>query len=144
MIKGLHHVGVATRDLDRLCAFYAEFFHGRTLAEFAWTEEDTELSDRLGLERSAGRLRMLGFGVTRLEVFEFTMPSIEPNGRRSVAKPGFSHIAFEVDDAMAEYDRLVQAGLPFHAPPLTMPGDGVFAYGRDPDGNVVEILQPPP
>jgi predicted enzyme related to lactoylglutathione lyase len=31
----------------------------------------------------------------------------------------------------------------FHAPPLTMPSGGVFAYGRDPDGNVVELLQPP-
>ena len=85
---------------------------------------------------------MLGFEGARLEVFEFATPIQDRGSLRSVAKPGFSHIAFEVDDVFAEYERL-QGAMAFHAPPLEMPGGGIFAYGRDPDGNVVELLQPP-
>ena len=142
MIRGIHHTGVATRDLARLCAFYCDHLHGRVLAEFVWDAQNGSLSERLGLAQSAGRLSMLGFGETRLEVFEFSEPVILPEGVRSVAAPGLSHIAFEVDDAAAEFARLSEV-MEFHAPPLTMPAGGVFAYGRDPDGNVVEILQPP-
>ena len=142
MIKGIHHTGMATRNLDRLCAFYCDHFHGRVLVEFSWDTDNRALSERLGLEQSAGRLCMLGFGDTRLEVFEFSDPVILPEGARSVAAPGLSHIAFEVDDAKAEFARLSEV-MEFHAPLLTMPAGGVFAYGRDPDGNVVEILQPP-
>ena len=142
MIKGIHHIGVATRDLDRLCDFYCDYFHGRRLAEFSWDQDNKALSERLGLASSAGRLCMLGFAETRLEVFEFKEPVILPENSRSVAAPGLSHIAFEVDDALAEFERLSSV-INFHAPPLTMPAGGVFAYGRDPDGNVVEILQTP-
>jgi len=142
MIKGLHHIGVATPDLERLCAFYVDHFHGEILTTFAWEADNTALSQRLGLDRSAGKLAMLGFGATRLEVFEFAEPHLDRGAPRSVAKPGFSHIAFEVDDAEAEYARLAPV-MRFHAPPLMMPSGGVFAYGRDPDGNVVEVIQPP-
>jgi catechol 2,3-dioxygenase-like lactoylglutathione lyase family enzyme len=103
MIKGLHHIGVATPNLDGLRAFYVTHFHGEVLAEFAWDADSQELSDRLGLERSAGRLVMLGFGATRLELFEFAEPVVARGPLRSVAKPGFSHIAFEVDDAAQEF-----------------------------------------
>ena len=142
MITGIHHTGLATRDLDRLQEFYCRHFHGNVLTEFAWSTRDTELSQRLGFAQSAGRLCMLGFAATRLEIFEFAIPVIERTTLRSVAAPGFSHIAFEVDDIDAEFDRL-SAVMSFNAPPLKMSGGGIFAYGRDPDGNVIELLQPP-
>lgn len=145
MIIGFHHTGVATRNLDRLCRFYVDLFHGQVLNEFSWDEDNTALSRRLGLEASSGSLKMIGFPEARLELFQFDTPrEIRSTLPRSVAGPGFSHICFRVDDCEAEYDRLSDAGMSFHAEPLAMPNGGVFAYGRDPDGNVVEIFQPPP
>lgn len=144
MILGVHHIGVATRDLDRLSSFYMRHFDGRILNEFSWDEHNTALSLRLGLDVSSGRLAMVGFVSARIEIFEFSTPKIDSaDTRRSVAKPGFSHICFQVDDCQKEYERLVDLGMDFHAQPLVMPTGGIFAYGRDPDGNVVEILQPP-
>ena len=102
------------------------------------------MSARLGLEKSAGRLVFLGFTGAGIEIFQFRSPDIAASpSLRSVAKPGFSHICFEVDDCVAEYARLTEAGMRFHAPPFTMLSGGVFTYGRDPDGNVVELFQSP-
>ena len=145
MIKGLHHVGMATRDLPRLAGFYVELFHAELLREFSWSEEAGEFSVRLGLERSAGRLVLLRLAGAGLEIFQFDTPEI-PESRilRSVAKPGFSHICLEVDDCEREHARLTGSGMAFHGPPLAMPSGGVFTYGRDPDGNVIELFQAPP
>ncbi len=145
MIKGFHHVGVATNDLSRLVAFYSDLFHGDPVREFSWDRGDTALSARLGLETSAGKLVFVAFPGAGIEIFQFDHPDIaEAPDLRCVAKPGLSHICFEVDECLKEYDRLQSAGMVFHASPLTMPTGGIFAYGRDPDGNVVEVLQQPP
>ncbi len=144
MILGFHHAGVATPDMERLSRFYVDLFHGRILGEFEWDDDAVAMSARLGLAKSAGRLMMLGFGGARLELFQFDWPAIAlPDVPPSVARPGFSHICFEVDDIRAEFTRLSDAGMTFHAQPMTMPAGGAFTYGRDPDGNVVELLQAP-
>ena len=87
---------------------------------------------------------MLNFKTANIELFQFSTPSIQLGDKiRSVAKPGLSHICFNVDNCQYEYDRLVEKGMTFNAPPMTMPRGGVFTYGRDPDGNIVELLQVP-
>ena len=145
MIKGFHHAGVATRDLPRLVGFYVEQFHAQVLQRHSWDETDSELSVRFGIQASSGRLAMLGFPDPALEIFQFDKPELPGClPLRSVAKPGLSHICFEVDDCFAEYYRLSAGGMNFHAAPFAMPAGGVFTYGRDPDGNVVELLQRPP
>ena len=62
----------------------------------------------------------------------------DPN--RPVCDHGITHIAFEVDDLDAEYDRLKAAGMRFHCPPQNL-GVSRVTYGRDPDGNVLELWQ---
>ena len=42
--------------------------------------------------------------------------------------------------ATREYQRLRDAGMRFHSPPLDA-GPTRCCYGRDPDGNVVELLE---
>jgi hypothetical protein len=45
-----------------------------------------------------------------------------------------------VVDVDAEYERLKAAGMTFHCPPQGMSGIRA-TYGRDPDGNVIELLE---
>ncbi|MFK5981206.1 MAG: hypothetical protein QM488_20245 [Rhizobiaceae bacterium] len=40
-------------------------------------------------------------------------------------------------------DRLKKAGVEIHAPPLLKSAGGIFAYARDMDENLIEILRPP-
>lgn len=55
--------------------------------------------------------------------------------------PGITHFCVEVSDIESEYERLKAAGASFHCPPLDFSGEAMATYGRDPDGNVFELLQ---
>ena len=57
-----------------------------------------------------------------------------------------THIyGFDVKDIDVEYERLVNAGVKFHTPPPKsdqLGGGKIRAtYGRDPDGNVIELQE---
>ena len=64
------------------------------------------------------------------------MLSLLPRGVGDKADVDFVNVT----DIAAEYARLKAAGMVFHCPPQTRSGLRV-TYGRDPDGNVVELLE---
>jgi catechol 2,3-dioxygenase-like lactoylglutathione lyase family enzyme len=53
---------------------------------------------------------------------------------------GINHLCFAVDDVHAEYARLLAAGVPFDCEPLEVAPGVTLTYGRDPDGNIIELL----
>ena len=53
---------------------------------------------------------------------------------------GITHLCLDVSDIDAEYARLKGAGMRFHCPPQDL-GAARATYGRDPDGNVVELQE---
>lgn len=142
MILGMHHTAIATLDIERLSRFYCELIGLKKITEDGWSGAP-ELDAIVGLRNSAARFMLLSAGNQFLELFEYSSPVTQPGdpGRR-VCDPGFTHICFVVDDIDSEYERLSSAGMPFHAAPLKA-GDRPLraTYGRDPDGNVVELLQ---
>ena len=96
----------------------------------------------IGLKDSAARFFMLKKGDTHLELFEYRSPAPKPlDNTRRVCDHGFTHICIEVEDIDLEYDRLIDAGMTFHASPPAAQGGMRAIYGRDPDGNVVELLE---
>ena len=67
----------------------------------------------------------------------------QPEGERferRMCDPGLIHICLYVDDAWAEYERLSALGMEFHCEPGGA-GTMLATYGRDCDGNVVELLE---
>lgn len=144
MIKGVDHIAISTPDTDRLIAFYRDHLGFEVTHGFEW-EDGAEVSDRvLGLADTAARVTMLRLGTLNMEIFEFRHPAgkqAEP--RRPVCDHGITHLCLQVDHIEEEYERLRTAGMEFHCPPQDI-GDGrLSTYGRDPDGNVVELLQGP-
>lgn len=144
MIRGLHHIGLTSSDAEALAAFYCRLFGGEVLRRYEWPRGQAAFDAAIGLPESAGFLVLVGFGAMRLEIFQFDEPALQGGEAQTVAGRGLTHVAFEVAEIEAEYQRLTAAGMAFNAPPLRMPAGGVFAYGRDPDGNIVELVQPPP
>ena len=54
---------------------------------------------------------------------------------------GITHLCLDVNNVEAEYEPLRDAGMRFHCEPQDL-GFGVnTTYGRDPDGNVVELQE---
>lgn len=88
-------------------------------------------------------LRLPGFGNDgpTLEIFEYGFmvesPIIKPN------TPGFSHIAFAVDDVVMTVQAVVEAGGTevgtLTVREITGVGVVTFQYVTDPEGNIIEI-----
>src|SRR5437763_498494 len=63
-----------------------------------------------------------------------------PAGRKG-RLGGITHVCVEVEGLDEQYERLERAGMRFHAPPQDLGGGVRTTYGRDPDGNVVELQE---
>ena len=142
MIQGIHHTAISTEDLERSLRFYRDLLGFEEIFSSAW-EVGAEVADRItGLQDSSARLVMLKAGNACLELFQYARPKPklgEP--MRPVCDHGITHICLNVTDIEAEYERLKAAGMPFHCPPQEVEGGIRATYGRDPDGNVVELLE---
>jgi catechol 2,3-dioxygenase-like lactoylglutathione lyase family enzyme len=141
MIHGIHHTAISTPDIDRSVAFYRDLLGARVMSEFKWPK-GSEVVDRIvGLERSSARAAMLMLGNAMIEIFEYETP--EPrsgDANRPVCDHGITHLCLDVTDVKGEYERLSAAGMIFHCPPQDL-GEVWATYGRDPDGNVVELQE---
>ncbi|MBN8281480.1 MAG: VOC family protein [Gammaproteobacteria bacterium] len=141
MLKGFHHAAISTPDLARSVRFYQEMFGCTVVREFGWPAGVPAADALTGLRNSAARAVMLKLGDSYLEIFEFSSPVPKPGDPdRPACDHGLTHLCIEVRDSEAEYRRLAAAGMRFHAPPQAQEG-GFVTYGRDPDGNIVELLE---
>lgn len=141
MMMRLHHAAISTPDLDRAVRFYTELLGFEEAWSFAWDSGSTDADALTGLQGSAARAAMLKLGESFLEIFEFSSPTPAPGApQRPVCDHGITHVCLQVQDLHSEYERLAAAGMQFHSRPLTQES-GYVIYGRDPDGNVVELLE---
>ena len=143
MIRGVHHVAVSTPDLDRLVAFYRDVMGAEVVYEGGWSKGSAIIDEIVGLKDSACRQAMLKLGNAYLEFFQYESPTPEPGDpERPVCNHGYTHFCIDVTDIDAEYERLTAAGVKFNCPPPDFEGGPIRAtYGRDPDGNVIEIQE---
>lgn len=143
MILAVHHVALSVADMERSLRFYCDLLGFREL----WRREMTpgnEMRDRIfGLKDCAGRITMLQLGDMRLELFEFASPPQDRPGdpRRPVNLRGITHICLDASGIHEEHARLSAAGVSFHCPPQQIDRGKWITYGRDPDGNVIELRE---
>lgn len=140
MIKTINHVGISVADLDRSIRFYRDVFGMELVRQREFSGSLYE--SIMGLGRPQGRLAILQAGTARLELFEFSHPSPKSaDSDRPVSDHGISHFCVEVGNVDQEYVRLKEAGVPFTCAPMDFSGIVKATYGRDPDGNVFELLE---
>ncbi len=141
MMMRFHHAAISTPDLNRSVRFYTEVIGCREAWSFNWESGSAEADAMTDLKDSAANAVMLKLGDSFLEIFEFSSPVPAPGDpERPVCDHGITHICLQVQDLHAEYERLLAAGMKFHSAPLTQES-GYVIYGRDPDGNVVELIE---
>jgi len=142
MILGVHHTALSIKDMDRSLAFYRDLLGLEVLFDSTW-EQSSETADKiLRVKDTSARTAMLRTGNTYIELFEFRTPEPAPMAEdRPVIDRGITHIAFDVEDVDAEYERLRKAGVVFHCEPQNLGKSCRTTYGRDPDGNVVEFQE---
>jgi catechol 2,3-dioxygenase-like lactoylglutathione lyase family enzyme len=147
MISGIHHTALATGQLDRMVDFYCEGLGFEVVYRSGWERGSAQLDELVGLDDTAARTAMLRSGGAFLEMFEFSSPEGRPGDPdRPVCDHGYTHVCLAVSDIDSEYQRLSRSGMRFHcaphpAPEPTRRGAVRSVYGRDPDGNVIELLE---
>jgi catechol 2,3-dioxygenase-like lactoylglutathione lyase family enzyme len=96
----------------------------------------------LGLKGAEGRIAVLRAANLEIELFEFHTPKPRSaNPLRPVSDHGITHFAMNVEGIEELYARLKAAGVVFHCAPIEFAGCATATYARDPDGNVIELLE---
>ena len=141
MIRGIHHTAISTPDLERSLRFYRDLLGFEEIFSSGW-KRGAETADKItGLHDSSAQVVMLKAGNAFIEIFQYSSPlASQGDPNRPACDHGITHLCLDVNDIQAEYERLKASGMAFHCPPQGM-GGVIATYGRDPDGNIVELLE---
>lgn len=141
------HVNLVARDWRRLASFYRDVFGCVTVPperhlSGQWLSAATGVPDA-ALDGVHLRLPGSGDDGPTLEVFQYAtlLQQLAPAANR----PGFGHIAFEVDDVHATMSSVAARGGSLVGEVVTRRIEGAgtitFAYARDPEDNIIELQQ---
>ncbi len=143
MISGIHHIAIHTPNMSRLRTFYEHAFGFEAVGEEADIDNDPILATITGVEGAASRALIMKAGNCFIELFQWSAPKGRPLQPLNPNDFGYTHFCVQVVDIEAEYKRLSDLGMRFvHSMPIPY-GPYGSVYGRDPDGNVIEILEAP-
>jgi catechol 2,3-dioxygenase-like lactoylglutathione lyase family enzyme len=142
MINGIHHISLATTDLDRLLGFYRDLL-GLSARHVSVLEENNEPFETIvGMKGAKGRAASLRAGNCQIEFFQYTYPVPKDIAKAPACDAGIRHICFDVTDIRSEYERLKAAGIEFVSEPQHLPkAKATSVYAYDPDGNIVEMQE---
>ena len=139
------HTNIIARDAARLTTFYKQVLGCKSIGQARdlrgpWLDRLTGLPDA---HITGEHLLLPGYGESHptLEIFSYDSPhsSLPPQ----INRPGFAHIAFEVDDVKKTLAEVLAAGggqvgeVVTAAYPDGM--EAVFVYASDPEGNIIEL-----
>ena len=138
------HVNIVAQDFERLSAFYRKVF-GCTPLPPVRDLEGNWLDRATGIDAAHIRgvhLRLPGPGENgpTLEIFQYNS---QEEGKKSINRSGFAHIAFRVDDPVSAIEEVTAEGGGQVGEPVTVdvPGAGTvsFVYAKDPEGKIIEL-----
>lgn len=120
----VHHAAIWVSDLDRTTAFYEDELGLEFEYQFEWDGVTSYFV-------SGGSEAQLQF-------------RYDPEDDEPIEPSGIDHVALTVDDVDATFERVVEAtGCPVVREPLDIdPADARTAFVEDPDGYVVEFVEP--
>ncbi|ELZ80543.1 VOC family protein [Haloferax larsenii] len=131
-----HHVGITVQDLDRTLEFYRDVLGLSVLDTFSVSGE--AFSTAVDVPNATGRFAHLDGGDVRVELVEYD-PEGESLPDASLNRPGAAHLGLSVDDVDAVVDQFPAHVETLSEPQTTESGTRI-AFVRDPEGNLVELL----
>jgi catechol 2,3-dioxygenase-like lactoylglutathione lyase family enzyme len=141
MIHGVHHVAIHTADLDRIVRFYTEGLGFTPTGPAVSWSDAPDFDAVLELRDTAARAQMLRAGNCHIEVFEYAKPLGRVGEPLRPHDHGYTHFALSVSDIEGEIERLKGHGMVFPEVDLLEMDSLKAIIGKDPDGNLIELLQ---
>lgn len=132
-----HHVGITVSDLDRVVPFYRDVLGLDLRTRFAVSGE--AFATGVGVEGATGSFAHLDADGIRIELVEY-----EPEGAAvddaALNRPGATHLGLDVEDLDTFYEDLPE-DVETISPPQTTESGTRICFLRDPENNLVEILE---
>jgi glyoxylase I family protein len=135
------HVAVSVRDMERSLAFYRDLLGFEVQWDFDHVTGGV-IEAIVGLSDVDVRVVMLAGHGARVELFQYHHPKGEDRSAKRQCNFGFTHVALYVEDVLGAYAALDEKGVEFLSPPQNHRPDGWVVYMKDPDGNIVELVNP--
>jgi lactoylglutathione lyase len=152
MILSTWHMSFTVADLDRSIRFYRDELGLELVHEQEQSNEYTRTF--VGYPDAHLRVAQFAIGTSAakprsghiIELVQYLAPIGEPVHPERY-QPGAAHLAFQVDDTHAMYERLVAKGVHFISKPVAITAGinagGATVYLEDPDGNTLEFVTAP-
>jgi catechol 2,3-dioxygenase-like lactoylglutathione lyase family enzyme len=132
-----HHFGITVTDLDRAVEFYRDTFDLDSAERFSVSGE--AFADGVGVDGATGRFAHFVLDGARIELVEYDPEGPDATGA-AVNQPGAKHLGLGVDDIDAFYADLDPDVETLSEPRTTASGTRIL-FVRDPEGNLVEVLE---
>ncbi len=150
MLVNLFHFSFTVSDIEASVHFYRDILGLKLVHRMVHDQPYT--SRQVGFENALLKVALFtieGFPPTPsghlLELIEYVNPPGEPLDA-ATNRPGAAHMAFQVDDIHAEYERMKALGVRFKSEPVHITAGrnkgGWTVYFLDPDGITLEMVQP--
>ena len=133
-----HHVGITVSDLDAATEFYRSVFDCETIAEFS--VDGDAFATGVDIDNARADFVHLDLGSIRLELVVYE-PAGDDRSPADLNDGGATHIGVKVDDVDAFYDSLSES-VSTLSPPQTTATGTTICFLRDPDGTLIEVLNP--
>lgn len=136
------HLGMTVSNTERTLDFYCNILGAKLL----WApdlQKGIQTDTIFGLESAEVFVTGIELHGMVIEFFQFLQPRVaDASFRDDFQTGGWKHLAFKVEDIETEVARLKRKGVHFRFPVQTLPGGSKMTYFDDPDGNMLELIQP--
>jgi len=141
VIQAFHHTAISVSDLDRSIHFYRDILGMKV--EWRIDHRRSDLLEKvLALKNVDVSYAMLSGWGGRVELFQYHQPPGEPfPPDKPVCDQGITHMAFQVSEIEALYEKLAGQGVRFNSSPQEIRPGVKAAYFHDPDGISLEFIQ---
>lgn len=141
MIRGIHHIGMNCRNMERMKRFYCDGLGFEPVDEgFGWADEPV-MDVIVDVPGSAAKGCMLRAGTCYIELFEYSSPASELKRPLRPFDRGYTHFCIDVTDIVNDIAHLESCGMTFNDRDFVDVGHVRTIYGYDPEGNMIEVQQ---
>ena len=141
MILATRHTGIVVGDIEKSLRFWRDVMGLSVAVDF---REEGEFIDTLQ-HLEGVRLRMIKLTAPDGSMVELLQDDAHPTSapdENDLCDRGIRHIAFTVADVEAAWQTLKDEGCEVMSAPVTAPdGKARLFFARDPEGNLMELVQ---
>ena len=142
-IVNARHIGITVSDMARSVRFYCDYLGLSETGDYPG-RSGVYYSTLVGVSDAVIHIKTLtSAGGDKMELLQYPSHPAAVGDPAAATEAGRPHIAFTVDNLQALYDQREVYGCRFKSAPLRSPDGVMVAYCHDPDGTILELVEPP-